>query len=466
MVASVYIVAAVSILGPDHHLARADGHDGVQVLDQRVQSQFPNGVRFSLTARSPDLIDDIRVFFRKADQRNRAYGTVEFAKGNEVRGEYLLRSGGGGGFIPPGTQIDYSFEIRDKAGRVHRTPEQRFIYLDNRFEWRTVSDGLVTVYYYGEFVEKRAQTVLEAAQETLKQMGPVLGIQPIAPLRIVTYNNYRHMVVALPFRSQAVLEQLQTEGQAFSEERVLLVLGDSPTLRGITSHEFTHLLVAEAAGGAISQVPAWLNEGLAEFANLEPTDSYDRALRNAIFTRRLRPLWYQSDFGGKPEDIIIAYGQARSVVQFLVAKHGPAKIAELMRTLQKTLDIDKAMEEVYGFDQYGLDSQWRVALGLEPLPPPQVLERQLQARAEATPTPQPTPTPTPEATPTPDPSPTPTPEPTPVAATGREPDRKASPGCAAPSRPGATTGDLAALFLLAGPVALLFRPLLRRRWAL
>jgi hypothetical protein len=453
LVTAVLAVGAASTFAPSFqgrtNLARADGHGGIEVADQGVQSQFPNGVRFSLTARSPDQIDDIRVFFRKADQRNRAYGTVEFARGNEVRGEYLLRSGGGGGFIPPGTQIDYSFEVRDKGGRVHRTPEQRFIYLDNRFEWRTVSDGLTTVYYYGEFVEKRAQTVLEAAQETLKQMGPVLGIQPIAPLRIVTYNNYRHMVAALPFRSQAVSEQLQTEGQAFSEERVLLVLGVSPTIRGITSHEFTHLLVAEAAGGAISQVPAWLNEGLAEYANLEPTDSYERALRNAIFTRRLRPLWYQRDFGGKPEDIIIAYGQGRSVVQFLVAKHGPAKIAELMRALQKTLDIDKAMEEVYGFDQHGLDSQWRMALGLEPLPPPRELERQLQARAEATPTP--------------DPTPTPTPEPTPVAAAGRDAAPRASPGCSAPNRPGATAGDLASLVLLAGPVALLFRPRLRRR---
>jgi hypothetical protein len=256
------------------------------------------------------------------------------------------------------------------------------------------------------------------------------------------------MTAALPFRSQAVQEQLQTEGQAFSEVRVLLVLGVSPTIRGITSHEFTHLLVHEAAGGAISQVPDWLNEGLAEFANLDPTDSYDRALRNAIFTRRLRPLWYQRTFSGKPDDIIIAYGQARSVVQFLVAKHGPAKIAELFRSLQKTLDIDKALEEVYGFDQHGLDSQWRLALGLDPLPPPQEVERQLQARAEATPTSEPTPTPTVE--------------PTPVAASGREPERKASPGCAAPNNPRSTASDLAWLVLLAGPMVLLSVRGLRR----
>ena len=52
---------------------------------------------------------------------------------------------------------------------------------------------------------------------------PVLGIAPTEPLRIVAYNNYRHMSSALPFRSQAVQEQLQTQGMAFSDEQVLLV---------------------------------------------------------------------------------------------------------------------------------------------------------------------------------------------------------------------------------------------------
>ena len=99
-------------------------------------------------------------------------------------------------------------------------------------------------------------------------MLPVLGITPTEPLRIVSYNNYRHMSSALPFRSQAVSEGLQTQGMAFGNERVLLVHGFDPTVTGTVSHEFTHLLVSEAAGPAISQVPTWLNEGLAEYGNI------------------------------------------------------------------------------------------------------------------------------------------------------------------------------------------------------
>ena len=134
-------------------------------------------------------------------------------------------------------------------------------------------------------------------------------------------------------------------------------------MTGTASHEFTHLLVAEAAGNARSQVPAWLNEGLAEFGNIDPTDSYDAALRYGIYTRRLRPLWYQHSFGGTPDDIIIAYGQGRSVVNFMISKFGIEKMAELFQVLQSTLDIDLALQQVYGLDQFGLDTDWRLAIG-------------------------------------------------------------------------------------------------------
>ena len=46
-------------------------------------------------------------------------------------------------------------------------------------------------------------------------------------------------------------------------------------------------------------------------------------------------------------------------------------MSELMRALARTFDIDSALMEVYGLDQHGLDSAWREAIGLEPLPSPE-----------------------------------------------------------------------------------------------
>ena len=452
----------------------------IEVVEAVAESQFPDGIKFSVIANSVDEIDDIRVFFSKVDQQGRsAYRSVDFEPGTNIVGETVLPSGRGGDYFPPGTKIEYSFEVRDKAGAVVRTEPKEFVYQDNRFEWLTVVEDLITVYYYGEYVRDRAVTVLEAAKANLEKMLPVLGIAPTEPLRIVSYNNYRHMVPALPFRSQAVSEGLQTQGMAFSNERVLLVHGFDPTVTGTVSHEFTHLLVGEAAGPALSQVPSWLNEGLAEYGNIDPTDDYDAALRYGIFTRRIKPLWYLGAFSGTPEDIIIAYGQGRSVVQYMISTYGEARMAALFPVLQRTLNIDAALLEVYGMDQFGLDSAWRTALGLEPLPSPEELESQIREQAEDSQTEN---SPAegsqgedsegdagPAAEPTDMPEPTPGDEDRPAGATGDE-DRDSeggsnSPGCNVPANgSGNVPTGAGMLLLLFAPLGLVALPRLRRHW--
>ena len=421
------------------------------IVSDSVESNFPDGLVFGVVARGPDPIEHVRVLLRVPGSETLTNGRLNITPGTEVSGEYALRTRTGGQYVPPGTPISYVYELRDTAGRVVRTPEKEVIYQDSRFQWLQVSKGLVTVYYYGgslaEFVKKRAEIVLDAAVETVDNMAPVLGIEPNVPIRVVSYNNYRDMSGALPFRSQAVREDLRTQGMAWPDERVVLVLGDEATVTGITSHELTHILVAEAAGRGYPRLPAWLNEGLAEFGNIDQGEGYTQALLHGIYTRRVKPLWYLNDFGGEPEDIVIAYGHSRSVVRYLIARYGPDKIAELMSTLRRTLDLDQAMQQVYGFDQHGLDTEWRLQIGLEPLPAPDELEALRRAEPEESP----------DATPPPAAATTaPQPE-AETAASEEGPPLRTGSSCSAASEDAQATIPLGmiALGLLAGP--LLFR---------
>ncbi len=461
---------------------RAEG--GVKVVRATAESNFPEGIVFRFAAESPGVIDEARVFFKKADQSGRStYRSFEFEPGESVAGETSVSASGSGGYFPPGTKLTYHFEVRDQAGGLIRTDETEFVYMDNRFDWLTVSDELITVYYYSEYVEERARIILDAARETMDNMVKVLGIAPTDPLRIVTYNNYRHMSMALPFRSAAVNQDLQAQGMAFTNERVLLIHGFDPTVTGTVSHEFTHLLVAEAAGGTAAAIPSWLNEGLAEYGNIDQTDDYDAALRYGIYTRRIRPLWYLQSFTGEPEDILIAYGQGKSVVSFMVRQWGEHRISELFDVVRQTPDIDAALMRVYGVDQHGMDTAWRLSLGLEPLPSPEELENRMQEAPEAdgasgvgaepaaeeeTPAPaassagddeQQEPAAEPvagesEATGAP-------PEAEPAQGAAEDENGGASSGCSAPPGGAASTG-LGMLALMAGPLGLGALPFLRR----
>ena len=440
---------------------------GIEVTKFSAESQFPDGIRFHIEARSNDEIDEIRVFFRLlGGSLGSAYRAVGFEPGISVTGEATLLSGTAGKFIPPGTILRYSFEVRDNGGGLHRTDDQEMMYTDGRFNWETASSDLITVFYYDGDAEK-AKGVLDAANQAMERMAPVLGLESSDPMRILTYSEYSDMLPAIPFRSQATREQLITEGLAFAEQRVLLVFNPGDSAKGTVAHEFTHLLVAQAAGRGHRQLPAWLNEGLAEYGNIESSFSYDVALRRAIESGRLNPLWYQRTFVGKPGDIIAAYGQASSVVQHMISRHGNGKMAELMRAMHATQDIDKALGRVYSLDQHSLDAEWRDALGLEPLAPAE----------EATPVPPTSqPTPSPEApikglTVTPPPRTPSTPTTIPIPSTeapavvqgqSQQEDSRSS-GCGASLNHGGVY-DLALIALLAGPLAGLWgRGLFKRR---
>ena len=374
---------------------------GLRVIDYRIETNFPKDVKFYVEASGPEDIVEVRVHLRTIGQTSRsAYLQAEFEPGSSISGEAELLTSGNS-YVPPGTRLTYHFEIIDNTGRVLLTDNEVFVYLDNRFEWFTVSEGIVTVYYNDPLVKSRAEHVLETALTSMAITGPVLGIDPELPLHIVTYHNYRDMFGALPFRSEATGQQLITQGMAFDKERVLMVHSGDGSVTSTTAHEFVHLLVGDALGRAYSRAPAWLNEGLAEYGSRHggDRDILNRAVERAIQSDSLRPLWHLGSYSGTPEEIIYAYAHGESVVTFMVLEYGEEKMVELMRALSTTFDIDKALMLVYGFDQHGIDSEWRKAIGLEPLPAPEANRPRPQVTRQpaATVRPVTAPTPVPQA---------------------------------------------------------------------
>ena len=489
-IAAFVIAAVVSVIAG---VGSAEAQQSeIQILDHRVETNFPTDVKFFVEVTGPDDIEEVRVVMKTIGQTTRsAYRQVEFEPGVTVSGEAELLTSGNN-YVPPGTRMAYSFEIRDAAGRVLQTEEQVFVYLDTRFEWFTVSEGIVTVYYNDPLVKSRAEHVLETALKSMRITGPLLGVNPELPLHIVTYHNYREMFGALPFRSQATSSQLITAGMAFDQERVLMVHSGSGSVTSTTAHEFVHLLVGDVLGRAYPQVPAWLNEGLAEYGSYhgDNRELLNGTVEEAIDRDKLRPLWHLGSYSGTPEEILYAYGHGDSVVTFMVEEYGEEKMAELMKALKRTLDIDSALMAVYGLDQHGIDSAWREEIGLEPLPEPEAPSRRplLENIPDATVAPILMPTFAPrqaEPAVVPDPAPAPTQPPAEVAVPApveptaapvesvvepaipetesaapepetpleREPEA-AEGGCGPPSVQGGFVGEISLLLLLGAPLGL------------
>jgi len=110
-----------------------------------------------------------------------------------------------------------------------------------------------------------------------------------------------------------------------------------------------------------------LNEGLAEYGNLDSGQSYDRFLEWAIDTERLMPFTSLNRFPGEPSLTIVAYGQSKSFVDFIINKYGADKIQKILDQLSEGKRIDGALESVLGLDLIELDNLWRKKIGAKPL---------------------------------------------------------------------------------------------------
>ena len=450
----------------------------ITLVSSNVINEFPKGFRIQVEAASDQPIETIIVQFRVGSRTIGSYNYLEFEKGTSIDGEYFHRTDTNDRYIPPGTMITYFFEIEDAAGQQLETEPQTFVYHDARFEWQEMSKEAVTISYYGP-VGRRAEILLDATLETLNHMGPLLGVDITEPIRITMYNNTNDMLKGLPPRSTTIRRELITEGQAFTEEGLILTLGSGTSATGTVSHEVTHIVVRRATRDARQAIPVWLNEGLAEYGNIDPGFAYDRALEFAIFNNRLFPIIFLNSFPGTPEDIIIGYGAARSIVMFLIDSFGEDKMGELMATINDGRIIDDALIAVYGFDRLGLDAIWRDSIGAPPYVPseekalptpvayPTILPYSLtpQAGAEVfttlTPGPEP-PTPTPEPAPSPVPAtPSPMPIPTQLLQATPTPAEALTGGgftCGVPSlQRGASALDLSFVAVLVGLLGLRLR---------
>ena len=269
------------------------------------------------------------------------------------------------------------------------------------------------------------------------------------------YNNTKEMLEALPPRSASIGRELITEGQAFTDLGTLLVLGGGRLALGTASHEVMHIITHRAGDSIFRRVPAWLDEGLSEYANVDPGYSYDIALEFAVETDRLLPHVYMPALPGKAEDVIIFYGQARSIVRMMIDVFGPEKMNQLMAELKSGKDMDDALMTTYGLDREALDSAWRRAIGAE------VLDRSRVARARPTAAPRAAVpiyslTPQAEAEVVGAQSDPPTPTPTPSARA--HPGAGADPGRQARPRRGGDAGRRSSPGRLARPAADAWRP--------
>ncbi len=334
------------------------------ITDGGVTNSFPDGMHFAVSADSDSPIQEIRLRYKILPDGALTIDEPDFDPASSISATLAL--GGAGLYLPPGTVIEYHWEATDADGDESRTETQRFFYDDVRFQWTPLESNGITVYYYSGS-QAQAQAMLQTAVDRIQSMSQLLGAHIDFPIKVWIYDNVDDMRPALQRRSETYDASVITAGVRVASDTVL-VLGNVSfdTLK----HELTHVVTAAAGESPFGTLPAWLDEGTAVFGQDDPggfRDAVEQAIRRgSVFSVR-----QITSYPGDPSAVDLFYGQSWSLVKYLNDTYGPEKFAQLFAEIKGGKRIDAALEAAYGFDQDGLDNEWRAANGLPARETPQ-----------------------------------------------------------------------------------------------
>ncbi|MDE3095401.1 MAG: hypothetical protein KGK07_05285, partial [Chloroflexota bacterium] len=354
------LLALLALLAPPRLAARAQ-QPPIVVQSDQAENDFPAGVTFRLSFTAPSPPKEVRVNYTLAPDGTAATAVAQCSGTATVSCSYGLASGNGIVIIP-GAHITYHWEISDTGGDHLTTQDKLYVHQDTRFTFKTLTQGNVTLYYHaGALSEARA--VLDAAVQTIRSVGALEQTQVTFPVKVFLYQTAQEMQPAIAPGS--INPGVTILGEVVYSDTAM-VSADVDTL-DITRHEVAHIVTGQATKGPYG-LPAWINEGISVHAQQHMLAGQRDALDAAI--RADRPLSItqlsSSLAGSSPDTVNLFYGEAGAIVKHLIDAHGAAKFAELLRTFKDGSTPDDAFRKVYGFDQLGLENEWRQSVGLPP----------------------------------------------------------------------------------------------------
>jgi tetratricopeptide (TPR) repeat protein len=227
-----------------------------------------------------------------------------------------------------------------------------FISLDEK------QDGILVDYLMGTM------------ERTYQIMAEHYGFQPREKIRIEVFPDTK----AFYFASSLSARDIEVTGAVgLAKFNKLMVLSPRALVYGYRwldaiSHEYMHYLIVKLTA---NKAPIWFHEGLAKYEETRWRNgpSYLSPLYQTLMARaladgkligfeRMEPSLVKLD---TPEDVQLAYAQAASAIEFIIAKSGHKGLEEVMKRMasQRERGAAESIKEVMGFSFNEFETKWK-----------------------------------------------------------------------------------------------------------
>ena len=360
-------LALFLLVWPGLALAQANA---IQVSDEGVQSKFRQNITFTLSAADQAEIVKADLLYQIKDQIVVSRNSADFTPGQSINAKYVLDQNDPSNYLPTGAELDYWWELVDASGNKLTTDKKNLVYLDERYNWQTLQNDRLTLYWYAGS-DNFGQALFDRANQALDTLQNDFGVTLHKPIKIFIYNGHDDFMGAYYVGSNE-----WTGGVTFSDYGVVMI-GVQPNElewgKVATTHEMSHLVLHQATDNAYSgqlTLPVWLDEGTAVYNSGETTlrADFKEELGQAITDDKLLTLrTLSSPFSSDPNEAILSYAESGAVVTFIIDHYGRQDMAKLLDTLAAGALYDEALQKSLGVNTDGLDNAYRESVNLPPL---------------------------------------------------------------------------------------------------
>ncbi len=218
----------------------------------------------------------------------------------------------------------------------------------------------------------------DALEKTYQVMAQQYGFQPKEKVRVELFPDAKAFYLA----STLSVRDIEVTGAVgLTKFNKLQFLSPKALVYGYRwldaiSHEYMHYLIVKLTS---NKAPIWFHEGLSKYEETRWRNGpsylsllYETLLARALVERRLigfdrmEPSLIRLE---TPEDVQLAYAQAASAIEFIIARAGHEKLREIMNrmTSATTRGASEAIREVLGLQFPEFEEKWKEYLVLKGL---------------------------------------------------------------------------------------------------
>lgn len=353
LVLGVWLLGALVAAAPSARAA-----DAITVSENSATNKFPTGVEVRLSASSSSTIEKVELLYTLAASKTEQLTLPKFTPADSV--QLTATAPLGNDYVPAGIDITYHWRIEDASGAVLETKPQIILWKDTRFSWTSVSSDYVTIYSYKASTNFQKYMLDVANVYAVKEMK-LYGLTTMIPVKIWIYNSKADFQGTFAPNSQEWAAGSALP--AFQLVQEYIADGDKSEANRLIPHELSHQLLHQATDNPFGILPLWLDEGLA--VNNENVDHarYDAVVSDAKQKGSLVSIKALiSEFPIDASQATLAYAESYSIVRFMRASYGDAKLLDFIHAFKAEMTIDDALKSAYGFDQDGLQQAWLASL--------------------------------------------------------------------------------------------------------